>query len=130
VILAADLAVTKTANATAQVGQGLTFTVTIRNLGPSTATGVTLVDTLPANVRFVAATPSQGACTLLGRTLTCLIGALAVGATATVQILTVPTAPGRITNTAVVRALEFDPNLANNTATVTVIVNQCSTGIF
>jgi uncharacterized repeat protein (TIGR01451 family) len=56
VIEAADLAVTKTANPRAQVGQGLTYTVTVTNNGPSTATGVVLarvfsdvLDPNPAN---------------------------------------------------------------------------------
>ena len=124
-ILAADLAVTKTAPQFAQVSAGLTYVVTVVNNGPSPATGVTLTDTLPANVRFIAATPSQGSCTLVGRTLTCLLGNLAVGATATVTILTVPTSPGISTNTATVTGNEFDPNLANNTATATTTVNQC-----
>jgi uncharacterized repeat protein (TIGR01451 family) len=128
VILAADLAVTKTANARAQVNQGLTYTVTVVNNGPSTATGVTLVDTLPTGVRFVAATPSQGSCSLTGSTLTCLIGTLAPGAGATVTILVVPTRPGILTNTATVSGNEFDPNLANNTATVTTTAFQCCTG--
>ncbi|MDB4897646.1 MAG: hypothetical protein JWN15_3908 [Firmicutes bacterium] len=129
VILAADVAVTKTAAATGEVSVGLTFTTTVTNFGPSTATGVTLVDTLPPNVRFISATPSQGTCALTDGTLTCLLGTLAPGANATVRILVVPTAAGRITNTATVTANEFDPNPANNTASVTVLVNQCCTNI-
>jgi uncharacterized repeat protein (TIGR01451 family) len=128
VILAADLAVTKTANAQAQVNQGLTYTVTVTNNGPSTATGVTLVDTLPANVRVVSVTPSLGVCSLVGGTLICVIGTLPPGATATVTILVVPLTPGPVTNTATVSGNEFDPNLANNTATVTTNVNQCGCG--
>jgi uncharacterized repeat protein (TIGR01451 family) len=125
VILAADLAVTKTANATAQVNQGLTYTVTVTNNGPSTATGVTLVDTLPAGVRFISATPTQGTCILTGTTLTCLIGTLLPGQTKTVTILVVPLRPGTLTNTATVSGNEFDPNLANNTATSITIAIQC-----
>lgn len=128
VILAADLAVTKTANATAQVNQGLTFTVTVTNNGPSTATGVTLVDTLTGGVRIVAVTPTQGTCSIAGQTITCLIGTLLPGETETVTILTVPTGPGTVTNTATVFGNEFDPNPANNTATVTVTALQCCTG--
>jgi uncharacterized repeat protein (TIGR01451 family) len=124
-LLAADLAVTKTANAEAQVNQGLTYTVTVTNNGPSTATGVTLVDDLPASVRFIVATPSQGTCSIAGPRLTCLIGTLAPGQTETVTILVVPTRPGRLTNTASVTGNELDPNPANNTASVTTTVFQC-----
>lgn len=123
--LEADLAVTKIANARAQVGQGLTYTVTVTNNGPSTATGVVLVDDLPAGVRFIAATPSQGTCSIAGSRLTCLPGTLTPGETATVTILVVPTRPGILTNTAFIFSDVVDPNPANNTASVTVTVFQC-----
>jgi uncharacterized repeat protein (TIGR01451 family) len=128
VIEAADLAVTKTANPRAQVGQGLTYTVTVTNNGPSTATGVVLVDELPASVRFITATPSQGSCDIAGFRLTCLLGTLAPGETATVTILVVPTRPGFLTNTARVFSDVLDPNPADNTASLTTAVFQCRTG--
>ena len=40
--------------ATATVGQPLMYTITVTNLGPSPATGLTLRDTLPAGVQFVS----------------------------------------------------------------------------
>src|SRR5262249_16758326 len=47
----ADLAVTKTVdNPTPNVGDTVTFTVTLTNKGPSDATGVALTDVLPADV--------------------------------------------------------------------------------
>ncbi len=57
----ADLAVAF--NATPPVvlaGTNLTYTIVVTNNGPSPATGVTLTDTLPANVTFVSATDSLG----------------------------------------------------------------------
>ena len=38
----------------------MTFTVTLTNNGPDTATGVQVTDLLPAGLSFVSATPSQG----------------------------------------------------------------------
>ena len=58
---AADLAVTKTVdNPTPNVGDTITFTVTLTNSGPDAATGVRVTDLLPAGLTFVSATPSQG----------------------------------------------------------------------
>ena len=57
----ADLSLTKTVNEAApSVGQNVTFTVTLTNSGPSSATGVTITDQLPAGISFVSAAPSQG----------------------------------------------------------------------
>jgi uncharacterized repeat protein (TIGR01451 family) len=127
VILAADLAVTKTANPRAQVGQGLTYTVTVTNNGPSDAPAVELVETLPRGARFISATPSQGSCEV-GFGLTCLLGTVPAGASATVTVLVVPTQPGCLTNTARVSSAAFDPDLENNTATLTTKVTQCFVG--
>ena len=58
--LFADLGVTKTVSPNpAIVGSNLTYTITVSNSGPAQATAVTLTDTPPVGITFVA-TPSQG----------------------------------------------------------------------
>jgi uncharacterized repeat protein (TIGR01451 family) len=98
----------------------VTYTVTVRNGGPGSASGVTLVDALPDAV-FVSASPSQGTCVKEGKsrrgTLTCQLGTLAAGAGATVTIVVTPSRDGTIANTATVRANEPDGDRADNTAT-------------
>src|SRR5262249_16622928 len=57
----ADLALTKVVdNPNPNVGDTVTFTVTVSNAGPDTATNVRVTDLLPAGLTFVGATPSQG----------------------------------------------------------------------
>src|SRR4051812_37296647 len=57
----ADLAVTKTvSNPTPNVGDTVTFTVTLTDYGPNNATDVILSDLLPDGLQFVSAAPSQG----------------------------------------------------------------------
>jgi serine protease len=93
------------------VGAELTYRLRVRNLGPSDATGVIITDTLPANVNFVSA--SSG-CSRSDRTVTCKIGNMRDGESAVRLIRVRPTAPGKITNSATVRANETDPKPANN----------------
>ncbi|HET6770572.1 MAG TPA: hypothetical protein VFH75_02910 [Actinomycetota bacterium] len=119
----ADLSVTKTDNRTtaAPTGRNLTYTVTVTNNGPDPAEGVVLTDTLPGTVTFVSATPSVGSCSGTS-TVTCLLGTMANGATATIDIVVKPTQTGQIVNTAVVTSTTTDPDTSNNTAVETTSV--------
>jgi uncharacterized repeat protein (TIGR01451 family) len=127
VIQPSDLSVTKTdAPDPVTVGSNLTYTVTITNNGPDAATGVTLTDTLPGGVTFVSATPSQGSCNQAAGVVTCNLGSLANGASATVTIVVTPNTPGGISNTATVAGNETDPNTANNTATAQTTVQAAA----
>lgn len=95
----------------------MSYTVNVTNNGPGVATGVILTDTLPATATFVSATPSQGTCSGAA-TVTCRLGTIASGNTATVTITVRPTQAGLITNTATAVAHEVDSPTANNTDSV------------
>jgi uncharacterized repeat protein (TIGR01451 family) len=98
-----------------KAGKRLRYTLTARNNGPAAATGVTVLDTLPAGARFVSARTAQGSCSRAARKLTCDIGDLAADASVTVTVIvTAPPRPGRLTSTASVRGAEEDPNAGNN----------------
>jgi uncharacterized repeat protein (TIGR01451 family) len=95
----ADLAVDKFATPEiGVVGEPLAYTVIVTNAGVVNATGVIVVDDLPAGATFVAAQPSQGVCTQIADVVTCDLGDLDVAATATVTI-TVTSKPARINPT-------------------------------
>jgi LPXTG-site transpeptidase (sortase) family protein len=60
-IISADLAVTKSVAPTIVTELNpITYTVSVRNNGPSEATNVVLSDTLPSGLTFLGASPSQG----------------------------------------------------------------------
>ena len=101
-------------------GTQLTYTFTSTNNGPSNATGVYFIDTLPAGLTYVSSTTSQGTASFANGVLTVTLGNMASGATATTTVLVNvdPSARGTITNTAIITGNEPDPNLANNTSTV------------
>jgi uncharacterized repeat protein (TIGR01451 family)/LPXTG-motif cell wall-anchored protein len=116
----ADIALTKAvSNATPNVGDTITFTITASNTGPVTATNVTVTDNLPAGLIFVSATPSQGSYNSTTGLWT--LGTLPSGPLATLQIQATVVSPNTMANTAVVsHSDQFDPNPANNAATATV----------
>ena len=121
---ASDLSVTGTvAPASDYVGENLTYTYTVGNAGPNDAAGVTLTDVLPAGVSFVSSTTSAGSCS--GASIvTCTIGALANGATATVTVVVAPGAGvvGTLANSATVAGTYFDGASANDSVTKTSTV--------
>ncbi|WP_457652289.1 FlgD immunoglobulin-like domain containing protein, partial [Rhodocaloribacter sp.] len=120
----ADLAVTKTVdNASAGVGENVVFTVTLTNNGPADATGVAVTDLLPAGLAFVSATPSQGAYDDV--TGLWSVGALANGASATLEITATVTVTETVTNTAAVTASDLpDPNQDNDSDSA--VVDKCA----
>jgi uncharacterized repeat protein (TIGR01451 family) len=126
VVPGADLAITKTDSPDpVKGGQNLTYTIVVTNNGPSTATGVTMTDQLPKNAGFASAATTNGTCSAKpSRALvTCALGDLVSGASATVTIVVKSPAKGTITNTASVTATSpTDPNPGNNTATATTTV--------
>jgi uncharacterized repeat protein (TIGR01451 family) len=114
----ADMAIVKTGTPNPVTeGTPLTYTLSVTNNGPASATNVTVTDTLPSVVTYLSSTTTQGSCSEAGGTVTCLLGTMANAATATVTILTLPNAPGIVSNTATVSADQTDPDLTNNTST-------------
>jgi uncharacterized repeat protein (TIGR01451 family) len=122
----ADLAITKSASpASPRVGTNLNYALTVTNNGPGVATGVNVTDQLPSNVQFISARPSQGTCGA-PNPIVCSIGNLAVGASATINIVVQPTQAGSLTNSASVAGNQPDPSPANNAAGVTSTAQAAS----
>ncbi|RFS20718.1 DUF11 domain-containing protein [Chitinophaga silvatica] len=65
VFTSADLNISKIGPATLDAGQGIAYTITANNNGPSTATGVTITDIVPASINAVSwAVTASGAATV------------------------------------------------------------------
>jgi uncharacterized repeat protein (TIGR01451 family) len=111
----ADLRLAKTATALSKLTDGVAFRVVVTNDGPDTATGVVVNDRLPAGLQFVEASPSQGSYD--PRTGDWVVGTLPNGASATLTMVAIITAPGdtEVTNTAqVAKSDQFDPDSTPN----------------
>ena len=123
---AADLSVKKTAGG-ANAGGTASWTLAVRNGGPSTASPVTVRDTLPTGAKFHSATPSQGNCSESGGEVVCDLGSMPSGGSAQITIVAdVPpgTAGTVLSNTARVSAPQVDPNPDNNVSTVEVPIDR------
>ncbi|OLR93185.1 DUF11 domain-containing protein [Actinokineospora bangkokensis] len=96
------------------------FTLVAANAGPSSA-AVTLTDVIGAGQRVLAVVSTTGTCTTSGQLVTCDLGVLAPGASATVTIrvgIAADFVPDTLSNTATVAADAADPDPADNTASV------------
>src|SRR5207253_9039636 len=107
----------------------LTYTLTVRNAGPFDAVAVTATDPLPKTVELKSASTTRGSCGHATAnqivTVTCKLGNLASGASATVTIVVKRLPTGTLTNAASVRAVSpGDPNPSNNSATATTTVTR------
>ena len=120
----ANLSVTNTESADpSSPGNNLIYTVQVSNQGPSSATNVILTTTLTgSSFNFVSASSTAGSCNQSNGVVTCNIGDMANGASATVTIVVTPTTNGTITSNASVAGAEDDPVAANNTALQTTTI--------
>src|SRR5262249_53792025 len=107
--LVADLALAKSvSNAAPNVGDTITFTITLTNSGPASATSVTEMDVLPVGLTLVSATPSQG--TYNASTAVWTVGTV-TAIPQTLQLQARLISPNQQTNTASIsHSDQFDPN--------------------
>jgi uncharacterized repeat protein (TIGR01451 family) len=101
------------------VGDTITYTVSLSNLGPDDATNVRVSDPLSSGLTFVSDTASVG--TYDSATGLWTVGTVTTTTSETLTITAVITSPNAQTNTASIsHADQFDPNTSNNTASATV----------
>ena len=105
------------------VNSNLTYTITVSNAGPSTATSLVVTDTLPTAVSFVSATSSQGIWSNIGNAVNFTLGTLPSNSTATLTITATAITTGTFTNTASASLNELDPVTTNNSASASVTIN-------
>ena len=102
---------------TVNVGDTISYDLTVTNTGPDDAPNVTLTDTLPFGGTFLAGS-SSSACQLSLGQVVCNLGTVAANAsrTETIVVQVGSDAYASVTNQATVTAQAYDSNMANNTA--------------
>ena len=130
-----DLTIGKAGPTSVVINSPMTYTLTVNNSGTANATGVKVVDTLPAGITNIAASgTSLFVCGVVGLTVTCDGGAVNQGANATITITgTSPSTTGTITNTTVVDPDNtiVESNELNNTSALvnTNVTSSQTTGL-
>ncbi len=120
----ADLVLSKTVDdPTPNVGDVITFTITLGNNGPNAATNVEVTDVLPSGLSFVSDTPSKGTYDLTTGIWT--VGTVTTAVPQTLTLQATVLGPVAQTNTATItHADQYDPDTGNNIATATETPQQ------
>ena len=120
-----DLVIVKDATSPTPLNELVTYTMTITNKGPDTATNVQVADPAPAGIRYISVVPGSPTCTVTPALLTCSLGTLEVGQSRTVTLTARATVVGRHTNTATVTGSGGrETNPADNVDTAVTVVPQ------
>ncbi|HSR69920.1 MAG TPA: choice-of-anchor U domain-containing protein [Acidobacteriota bacterium] len=106
----------------AAAGLPLTYTLEVRNLGPSAAEDVVAFDHLPDEVDFLEAPD----CSLAGRQVRCPLGRLEQGQSRLIEVVVEPAEEGAVENKASVTSETADPNVLNNSDEETTLVRSDS----
>ena len=90
------------AASTATTNVPFSDTITVSGSGPAASSGTTVSDQLPAGETLFGANPSQGTCSSAGSPakVTCQLGTIDAGNSATVTLVVAEANPGSVTNSA------------------------------
>jgi uncharacterized repeat protein (TIGR01451 family) len=148
VVAPTDLAILNVGPFKAAVGNTLTYTIGVGDLGSANAVGVTVSDTIPSNTTLVSASGNNVSCAIVnhklscpttpitctaaGSTVTCPVANLAPlslsslnGATVQIKVLVKPAAAGTtLVDTATVSGSNLDSKQSNNSSTVKTSVSS------
>src|SRR5439155_1274383 len=126
----ADLSIAQTDDPDpVSAGGSLTYALTVTNAGPGGASGVTVIDTLPAGVANAGASGAGWTCGVpASGTIACMRSGLAAGSAPAIRVTLTAPASGPLTNTTEVRSSTQDPVTENNSATETTTVFAPSSG--
>jgi uncharacterized repeat protein (TIGR01451 family) len=114
-VAGADVVLAQAQPVAARVGRPFAYKLTVADHGPTTASGVKVIDALPSGLKLLSSHSSQGSCAKQA-SLTCTIGSLASGASVTITVQVRPLSSASLTNTAFASADQPDPDVANNAA--------------
>ncbi len=120
-----DIAVDKSVSSTtAKAGDSLIYTITVTNVGQSRATGVGMMDVLPAGVTYTGSAGTQAPATVTGQTLQYYLGDFEPGQSRVYTIVATvgATATGTLKNAVNVAAIEQEIRLDNNMDMVTTTI--------
>jgi uncharacterized repeat protein (TIGR01451 family) len=98
-------------------GGQLSYTLKVGDRGPQGSTGVVVTTVLPAGFTLIAAMSSSG-CSQSGQTVTCTVGALAVGGSVTLTVVIEPGAAQSVNLTFSASSSNADLDPADGSATV------------
>jgi uncharacterized repeat protein (TIGR01451 family) len=125
----ADLSITNKAPTSVTSGSTITYQIAATNLGPESASTVSVKDTTPTGTTFNSVTSNGGSCTAPASggtgTVTCTISTVNVGNIFSITLVLNATASSGsvITDTASVSSKTLDPNMKNNRANAKTNVN-------
>ncbi len=132
-----DVSISKTGPNSVAAGADATYTLTVSNPHPNFGIRVNVTDNLPAGWSLVSATTPSGNCSVTGATVTCLDVDVPAASNAAISLRVHSPflcQPPSVTNTATVTfaagtpVTTTDPNLNNNTSSLTIAVPQIALG--
>ncbi len=125
-----DLSIAATAQpSSVYVGQNVTYTLSVSNLGPDLEPDATVTSPIPADAAFVSASETTGGtASVANGILTADVGPLAVGATAGVTVVLTPlaAAAGTFTASFSIQGQSQDPDSSNNMVQPSVSVTPAA----
>jgi uncharacterized repeat protein (TIGR01451 family) len=122
----ADLSITGSATPSpVATGKTITYNLTVANAGPNDATATFAVNPAPIGISILNATSTQGVCSAAPGGASCSLGTVPNGGTTTIIITANVFAPpgSTLVDSPSVSSNVFDPNLSNNSTTISTQVD-------